>query len=186
MKKKGLKITNDHGWTIERLQEYERTMKHANMAKRITAIRLIMQGHFGVQVAQFLNLHRETISIYVQKFNQGGMEELLKREYPPGRKPYLSNEEENELKEMIMNSTPADEGYGMETSWNSRIIQQVLEDRFSVTMSRGGIQEMLHRLGFRYKRPTYTLKRANPTQQKQFQHQIEWIKKLLQRMCVHL
>ncbi|MGX1983234.1 hypothetical protein EDD69_10968 [Thermolongibacillus altinsuensis] len=31
---------------------YERTMKHANMAKRIAAIRLIMQGYFGVQVSQ--------------------------------------------------------------------------------------------------------------------------------------
>jgi hypothetical protein len=85
MKKKGLKITDDHGRTIERLREYEKTMKHANMAKRISAIRLIMQGHFAVQVAQLLNLHRETVSIYVQKFNPGGIEELLKREYPSGR-----------------------------------------------------------------------------------------------------
>ncbi|AEH48878.1 MULTISPECIES: hypothetical protein [Bacillota] len=44
MKKKGLQITNDHGWTIERLQEQERRMKNANMVKRIAAIRLIMQG----------------------------------------------------------------------------------------------------------------------------------------------
>ncbi|KYD26951.1 hypothetical protein [Parageobacillus toebii] len=46
MRKKGLQITNDHGWTIERLQEQERKMKKANMAKRIAVIRLIMQG-FG-------------------------------------------------------------------------------------------------------------------------------------------
>ncbi|RDE21290.1 hypothetical protein DV712_14255 [Parageobacillus thermoglucosidasius] len=31
MRKKGLQITNDHGWTIERLQEQERKMKKANM-----------------------------------------------------------------------------------------------------------------------------------------------------------
>ncbi|ATA59145.1 helix-turn-helix domain-containing protein [Anoxybacillus suryakundensis] len=98
MRKKGLQITNDHGWTIERLQEQERKMKKANMAKRIAVIRLIMQGYLGIQVAELLNLHRETVSIYVQKFNQGGMDALLERRYASGRKPYLSPEEERELK----------------------------------------------------------------------------------------
>lgn len=98
MRKKGLQITNNHGWTIERLQEQERKMKKANMAKRIAVIRLIMQGYLEIQVAELLNLHRETVSIYVQKFNQGGMDALLERRYAPGRKPYLSPEEERELK----------------------------------------------------------------------------------------
>lgn len=73
-------------------------MKKANMAKRIAVIRLIMQGYLEIQVAELLNLHRETVSIYVQKFNQGGMDALLERRYAPGRKPYLSPEEERELK----------------------------------------------------------------------------------------
>ncbi|WP_233414543.1 helix-turn-helix domain-containing protein, partial [Thermaerobacillus caldiproteolyticus] len=98
MKKKGLQITNNHGWTIERLQEQERRMKNANMAKRIAVIRLIMQGYLGIQVAELLNIHRETVSIYVQKFNQGGMDALLERHYAPGRKPYLSPDEERELR----------------------------------------------------------------------------------------
>jgi len=55
MKKKGLQIMNDYGWTIERLQEQERWMKKANMAKRIAVIRLIMQGYLGIQVAELLN-----------------------------------------------------------------------------------------------------------------------------------
>jgi len=158
MKKKGLQITNDHGWTIERLQEQERRMKNANMAKRIAVIRLIMQGYLGIQVAELLNVHRETVSIYVQKFRQGGMDALLERHYAPGRKPYLSPDEERELRKMLEEGTPADEGYGIETSWNTRIIQHVLEEKFSVTMSRGGICDMLHRWGFRYTRTMRILK----------------------------
>ena len=98
-----------------------------------------MQCYLGIQVAELLNLNRETVSIYVQKFNQGGMDALLERRYAPGRKPYLSPEEERELKKMLEESTPADEGYGIETGWNTRIIQHVLEEKFSVTMSRGGM-----------------------------------------------
>ncbi|RDV23061.1 helix-turn-helix domain-containing protein, partial [Parageobacillus toebii] len=58
-------------------------MKNANIAKRIAAIRLMMQGYLGIQAAELLNLHRETVSIYVQKFNQGGMDALLERRYAP-------------------------------------------------------------------------------------------------------
>ncbi|WP_244149288.1 winged helix-turn-helix domain-containing protein [Anoxybacillus pushchinoensis] len=36
-------------------------------------------------------------------------------------------------------------------------------------MTRYGITKMLHRWGFRYTRPTYTLKRANPRKQQEFQ-----------------
>lgn len=37
-----------------------------------------MQGYYAIQVAELLNIHRETISEYVKKFNNGGMEELLR------------------------------------------------------------------------------------------------------------
>lgn len=35
MKNKGLQVTNDYGWAIERLQEQGRKIKKANMAKRL-------------------------------------------------------------------------------------------------------------------------------------------------------
>jgi len=105
IKKKGLQTTNDHGWTIERLQEQERRMKNVNMTKRMAVIRLIMQGYLGIQVAELLNVHRETVSIYVQKFHQGGMDTLFKRHYAPGRKPYLSPDEERELTKMLAGRT---------------------------------------------------------------------------------
>ncbi len=171
--KKGLTITNDHGWTVEQLCAHERTIKESVMAKRVATIRLILQGYLGIQVASLLNIHRETISSYVQKFNRGGMDELLHRGYAPGRKPYLSLEEEEELKRMIETSTPAEEGYGIESSWDTRVLQHALEEKFSVTMSRGGIKDMLHRLGFTYTRPTYRLKRANLQKQAAFQAQLQ-------------
>jgi hypothetical protein len=63
-----------------------------------------------------------------------------------------------------------------------RIIQHVSEEKFSVTMSRGSIDDMLHRWGFRYTRPTYNLKRANP--QKEFQREMELIKNLSDHMVI--
>ena len=58
--RKGITITNDHGWTIEQLQTQEKTIKKASMAKRVAIIRLVMQGYYAIQVAVLLNVHRET------------------------------------------------------------------------------------------------------------------------------
>ena len=87
--RKGITITNDHGWRIEQLQAHEKTIKKASMAKRVAIIRLVMQGYYAIQVAELLNVHRETISSYVKKFNQGGMEALLHRGYSSGKPAFF-------------------------------------------------------------------------------------------------
>jgi transposase len=180
--RKGLTITNNHGWTVEQLQRHEKTIKKASMAKRVAVIRLIMQGYYAIQVAELLNIHRETISSYVQKFNHGGMNALLHRDYSPGKPPFLSSEEEQELRRMLEHSTPAEEGYGFESRWDTRILKHVIEDKFAITMSRSGIGNMLKRWGFSYTRPTYTLKRANRQKQEAFQRELDMVKKTSQTM----
>lgn len=168
---------------MEQLQKQEKAISKASMAKRVAVIRLIMQGYYAIQVAELLNLHRETVSEYVKKFNTGGMDALLHRDYAPGLSPYLQKEEEQEVCRMLTSSTPAEEGYGCETSWDTRILQEVLEDKFSVSMSRGGIAHMLHRWGFSYTQPTYTLKKADSEKQANFQRQLTVIKKKRSRRC---
>jgi transposase len=53
----------------------------------------------------------------------------------------------------------------------------MLEEKFHVTMTRFGITKMLHRRGLSYTRPTYTLKRANPQKQQEFQAELHSLKK---------
>lgn len=174
---KGLTISNDHGWTLEQLQAHEKTIKKASMAKRVAVVRLIMQGYYAIEVAELLNIHRGTIAEYVKKFNQGGMDSLLHRKYSPGKPPLVSAEQEAELRQMIEHSTPAEEGYGCETSWDTRVLKHILEEKFSITMTRTGVGDMLKRWGFSYTRPTYTLKRANAKKQAAFQKELAMVKK---------
>ncbi|MBB5322925.1 heme-degrading monooxygenase HmoA [Anoxybacillus tepidamans] len=44
---KRLKITNDHGWTPQKLRQKERTMKNASLRQRVTAVRLVMEGYIA-------------------------------------------------------------------------------------------------------------------------------------------
>ena len=152
---KGIQIVNTHDWTVERLHAKEKSIQKSSMAKRVASIRLVMQGYQAIQVAEFLHLHRETVSRYVNKFVEGGMEGLLDSRKPPGRRPYLLPAEEQEVRCMIEHSTPAEEGYGCQSCWDTRILKEVLEDRFSIIMSRGRIGHMLKRWGFSYTRPIY-------------------------------
>lgn len=174
---KRLTVTNTHGWTVDQLKECERTMKDASSLKRVMAIRFVMEGYQGLEVAALLNVHRQSVSTYVNRFNQGGMEQLLERKSPPGRSPYLSETEEAEVKRWLTESTPNKEGFGPESYWDTRILQHVLEERFSIAMSRNGITDMLHRWGFRYTRPTYRLEKADSEKQKDFQRELDMVKK---------
>ncbi|WP_053912202.1 helix-turn-helix domain-containing protein [Aneurinibacillus migulanus] len=80
------------------------------------------------------------MSTYVKNFTTSGMEALLKQTPPPGKRPYLTEEEQQELKRMIVESTPTKEGFGLESCWNTRILQYVIEDKFAVTMSQAGLR----------------------------------------------
>ncbi|EOO04736.1 hypothetical protein IAW_06050 [Bacillus cereus str. Schrouff] len=153
--KKYLEITNAHGWTVEGLQEYENLVKNRSILKKVKVIRLIMQGCSAVYVANLLNIHRETVSTYVKKFNSGGMRKLLVREYSSGKPPYLSVEKEKELISMIKFSTPSEHGCDCSQIWNTRSLKCVLKRKFEITMSRNGIGEMLRRWGFKYEYPAY-------------------------------
>jgi transposase len=170
-------ITNFHGWTVETLQAYQNTIQDASSLKRVMAVRLVMEGYQGKTVAALLSIHRQSVSTYVRSFNKGGMDLLLERGKAPGRSPYLSESEEQEVRRMLTESTPAEEGIGPESCWDTRVLQHVLEERFSVFMTRSGIGEMLKRWGFSYTRPTYRLKKANAVKQQQFQQDIDMVKK---------
>ncbi|GIW50262.1 MAG: hypothetical protein KatS3mg080_0873 [Anoxybacillus sp.] len=52
---KRLKITNDHGWTPRTLRKQERKIKDASLRVRVTAVRLVMEGHLGKDVAKMVN-----------------------------------------------------------------------------------------------------------------------------------
>ncbi|WP_260440994.1 IS630 family transposase, partial [Parageobacillus thermoglucosidasius] len=112
-------------------------------------------------------------------FNEGGLEKLLDKKTPPGKSPYLTEEQQKKLKHMILHSTPFEQGLGMATSWDTRIIPSYLQNQYGISMTRVGVNKMLHRLGLSYTRPTYTLAKGDEQKQRAFVQEMEMIKKLM-------
>ncbi|RXS90447.1 winged helix-turn-helix domain-containing protein [Geobacillus sp. PK12] len=174
---KRLKITNDHGWTSRTLRKQERKIKNVALRQRVMAVRLVMEGYLGKDVAAMLHLCRQSVAFYVSLFNEGGLDLLLDRKSPPGREPFLTPEQQQELKQTILTRTPAELGWDIAASWNTRILQSYIREHYGVTMSREGIRKLLHRMRLSWTRPTYTLAKGDAEQQQAFKKQMELIKK---------
>jgi transposase len=111
-------------------------------AYRINAVILLGSGWTLQATSDALLLDEETLRSYVKKYSEGGLEELLRTNYQ-GRATKLPIEKmvefEEHLKTHLYQTT-------------SKIIDYV-EKVYGVHYSHSGMADLLHRLGFTYKKP---------------------------------
>ncbi|OAT71412.1 helix-turn-helix domain-containing protein [Parageobacillus thermoglucosidasius] len=180
-----LTITHTHGLTLTDLRKLEKQQDNVQLRLRITAVRLVMEGHTGKEVANLCNVHRQSVA--AKKFNTGGIDALLERKYGPGRPCFLTTEQQNEWKHVILTGSPSDYGLGgCATSWITPIIREYVRNTYDVGMSCPGILRMLWRLCLSYTCPICVLAKADSEKQQAFEHEIDLIKKLLNNDTVLL
>ncbi len=118
-----------------------------------------------------------TVGKYVTAYKTYGIGGLIPTP-PPGAERKLSPEQEQLFIETISTKTPDQVGLTPYKSWNSKLICIWVKETFDVIYTQGGMRDMLHRLGFSYTKPTYSLAKADPQKQEQFKEDFELIKKL--------
>ncbi|MED5014661.1 helix-turn-helix domain-containing protein, partial [Geobacillus stearothermophilus] len=150
------------------LRKQERKIKNAHLRQRVMAVRLVMEGYLGKDVASMVNVCRQTVSHYVSLFNEGGLELLLHRDFAPGREPFLTEEQQEEIKHLVLTTTPAELGWDIASAWNTKILQSYVHHHYGISMSREALRKLLHRKGLSWTRPTYTLAKGDPDRQKHF------------------
>ncbi|MGQ7123290.1 helix-turn-helix domain-containing protein, partial [Escherichia sp. HC-CC4] len=64
--------------------------KQISRQRRITAVRMVMEGYTMVDVAAILGMHRQSVASYVKKFKEHALEGLLTRKQIPGKKPVFN------------------------------------------------------------------------------------------------
>ena len=133
---------------LERLRRY---------AERIKVILLLDDGETYKNISKFLFLDEGTIANYRRRYKEGGLEELINDNYF-GKRTMLSEKEmkilDKDLQEKIFQDTKA-------------IIAHV-KGKFRVKYSRGGITDLLHRLGFSFKKPKGVPGKADRKEQEKF------------------
>ncbi|WP_439710779.1 DNA-binding protein [Anoxybacillus gonensis] len=126
---KRLKITNGYGWTPRTLRKLERKIKDASV--RVAAVRPVIEGHLDKDVEKMVNLYCQSVALYVAHFNEGGLDHLLDRRLPPGCFPFLM-EEQQEIRQLVLTTTSVDVGWGISSSWNTRILQSYIQQTYGV------------------------------------------------------
>ena len=125
----------------------ERARKYAD---RIRVILLLDEGRTYKNIADYLFLDETSIGNYRKRYKEGGLEQLI-NDYYQGRKSLLTDKELkiliNNLESKVFPTTEA-------------IIEHV-KLKFKVSYSRGGMTDLLHRIGFSFKKATPIPGKAN-------------------------
>lgn len=126
-------------------------------ADRIRVILLLDKGWTYKKISEALFLDEGSIANYRKRYIEGGIEGLILDQYW-GRRAYLSLEEQqilvDHLRSKIFISTSE--------------IADFIRTRFKVDYSISGLTDLLHRLGFSYKKPKGVPGKANSEEQEKF------------------
>ena len=149
-----LSISDD---SLLELKALHQSSKCARIADKLKAIMLIAQGFPRKLVATALFLDEETISSYVEQYNNGSIEDLLRDEYK-GSSRKLSKNQISELDEHLRNHTYL------------KVVEIVeyVKNTYDIVYTVSGMTDLLHDMKFVYKKPKIVPGKANMAEQEAF------------------
>jgi transposase len=159
---------NDYSLSSQKMAELEklhRSVRDKHQADRIKAVLALARGWSAAQIAEMLLLDEKTSRTYFDRYEKGGIRALLEHHYcgaEPKLDPHQMSELEKYLEEHILPDAKA-------------IIAHI-HQRYRVRYSLSGVTDLLHRLGFSYKKPTHVPGKQDPDQQQVFLNEYERIK----------
>ena len=142
---------------IKHLEELHRRATEKREADRIKAVILLGKGWTPSQVAQALLIDRSTVRRYFLNYKKGGVAHLLETHYatPSG---YLSVEQTQALDEHLKEHLHI----------TAKSVVAYVEEQWGVHYSESGMTDLLHRLGYVYKKPKVVPGKADAKAQEAF------------------
>jgi transposase len=138
-----------------RLQRELRSADEAAMCRRILAVLEVDAGKPISGVAELLGVSRQSIYNWIESYVVRHDPEDLADQERPGRPPRWTEEVQAVLEECLK-SPPDSWGY-QAVGWTVPLLRNWLTEQTGLTFSESAIRQRLHRLGYTWKRPRYTL-----------------------------
>jgi transposase len=162
---------------IDTLKLLMRKTKDKRMFERYQTVLLHLQGMTYAQIVEIVGRSMVTVGNYVKAHRENGIEGLNMGQ-SPGRPAFLTNDQEEQLRKLVTEQRPVDVGFPSEMNWNSFLIREWIERTYGVVYTDRGVRKLLHHLDFSYTKPTYTLAKADLSQQETFKQDFEEVKKI--------
>ena len=142
---------------IASLKALHRLQRDRKRADRVKAIILLGTGWSVAMVAEVLLVDDKSIRLWHEKYVHGGENELLSFCYS-GKEASLSETQQEELARHLDENTYLD----------SKAIGDHIKRTYGVKYSPSGLKDLLHRLGFVYKKPRHVPGKLDPAKQEAF------------------
>lgn len=168
-------------YSAEQKREIKKLMKKEKnvvMHRKYQVIYLHMRGYSNKFIAKIVDLHEQTVGIYIKTYNDQGIKALIPKK-SPGAPCFLTKEQESNLYEVISEKTPNEVGFDNNYNWTAKIACLYVKTEFDIDYSINGMLDLLHRLNLSWTRPTYVLAKADPEKQEEFEKEFKEVKKKL-------
>jgi transposase len=131
---------------------------HAKERCRAQALLWLAEGSDVGEVAELLRVSRQTVYIWVSRFQERAGLDLRARlrDAPRAGRPRAASGTIDELVAAVIDGDPRRLGY-QATVWTAPLLAGYLRDRHGVEVSDGTVSRAIDRLGIRWKRPRHEL-----------------------------
>jgi len=153
----------------QKLEKQIRQTKQRKVADRLRVILYKADGHANKVIAKLLQIGRNQVSKVLQRYRQGGLPALLAADAYRGSSPRLSEAQQQLLKVELKTNIYA-------TAW--QVIAWV-EQQWGIQYGVRGMQQVLRRLGFSYKKNRLVPSQADPELHRLF---VQWLAGLRERL----
>jgi transposase len=113
------------------------------VVRRLLAIAAVLDGDSRTEAAKHSGMDRQTLRDWVHRYNAGSVDGLHSREIP-GRPPALSDEQMEELRQMVLDGPDPNRHHVVR--WRCADLRDEIEARWSVRLHVRSVGKLLHRL----------------------------------------
>jgi len=150
---------------ITELEKLHRNLRDKRQADRVKAVIALAKGWSAADVAEILLIDEKTSRHYFERYLQGGCA-ALKKNHHPGAEPKLNEHQMRALDTALQKQILPD----------AKAVIAHIQKHYGVRYSVSGVVDLLHRLGFSYKKPAHVPGKQDPARQQAFLKEYERIK----------
>jgi len=154
-------------WQRQRLQKQLKETQDARVYRRTLAVLEVNRGRPILQVAQTLNVTRQSVHNWIASYVQSHDPHALRDEPRSGR-PTLRTEDHQALLRWLMEHTPDEFGY-FAVNWTVPLLREEWKHGTGLRLSDETVRRGLQGLGYVWKRGRYELE-PDPELEKKTAH----------------
>jgi transposase len=157
-----MRVADHH--SEQQLQQLADQEPRADLAKRLRTITLAKRGYTAPEIATCTGFSRRVVQTWVARYNGAGLAGL-ETKTGRGRKPPLTPEEVDQLKQRLDAGALPDDGV---CTLRGKDVRRILEHEFGQLRSLNAVYGLLHRLGYSSLVPRPQHPQADPAAQEEF------------------